>query len=98
MYWYAHKEPYVPHDIMVEKMVGSTSSSSNVYRVVDENSNPYKNMVMEVMRMNQGNAGQFPIIDEKPNADVVRFFNLLKDSDDSLWDGSTNHSKLSVVT
>jgi hypothetical protein len=79
-------------------MVGSTSNSSNVYGVVDENSNPYRNTVMEVMRMNQGHAGQFPIINEKPNADVVMFFNLLKDSDDSLWDGSTNHSKLLVVT
>jgi len=98
LYWYAHKEPYVHHDIIVERMVGSTSNSSNVYGVVDENSNPYRNTVMEVMRMNQGHAGQFPIINEKPNADVVMFFNLLKDSDDSLWDGSTNHSKLLVVT
>jgi len=35
-------------------MVRSTSSSSNVHGVVDENSNPYKNMVMDAMRMNQG--------------------------------------------
>jgi hypothetical protein len=25
------------------------------------------------------------------------FFYLLKDSDESLWDGCTNHSKLSVI-
>jgi hypothetical protein len=25
------------------------------------------------------------------------FFNLLKDSDEPLWDGCTNHGKLSVV-
>jgi len=41
--WYAHKEPYVTHDTMVEMMVRSTSSSSNVHRVIDDNSNPYKN-------------------------------------------------------
>jgi len=37
---------------MVEKMVGLTSSFSNVYVVVDDNSNPYQNMVMDTMRMN----------------------------------------------
>jgi hypothetical protein len=51
MWWYIHGEPYVPHDNMVERMIGSTSSSSNVYRVVDDNSNPYRNMVMDMMRI-----------------------------------------------
>jgi hypothetical protein len=37
---------------MVEMMVRSASSSSNVHKVVDNNSNPYKNMVMNAMRMN----------------------------------------------
>jgi len=37
--WYAHGEPHVPHDTMVERMFGSTSCSSNVYGVVNENSN-----------------------------------------------------------
>jgi len=39
---------------MIEKMVGSTFSASNVYEAVDDNNNPYRNMVMDVMRMNQG--------------------------------------------
>jgi hypothetical protein len=52
--WYAHGEPYIPHEIMIEKMVGSTFSASNVHEVVDDNNNPYRNMVMDVMRMNQG--------------------------------------------
>jgi hypothetical protein len=37
-------------------MVGSTFSSRNVHGVVDDNSNPYKNMVMDAMRMNKGYA------------------------------------------
>ena len=37
------------------------------------------------------------IIEEEPNVDAVRFFDLLKDSDELLWDGCTNHSKLSAV-
>jgi hypothetical protein len=38
--WFAHGKSYVPHETMVERMVGSTSSSSNVYKVVDVNNNP----------------------------------------------------------
>ena len=71
-----------------------TSISSNVHGVVDNNSNPYKNMVMNAMRMNQGHASQCPSVDEEPNADATKFFNLLKDSDKPLWDGCTNYSKL----
>jgi hypothetical protein len=90
--WYAHGELYVPHDTMVERMVGSTSSSSNVHRVVDDNSNPYRNIVMDTMRMNQGYVVQCPIVDKELNADATMFFDLLKDSDKPLWDDYTNHS------
>ena len=79
-------------------MVGSTSSASNVHEAANDNTNPYKNMVMDVMRMNQGNVSQCPIVEEEPNTDATRFFYLLKDSDEPLWDGCTNHSKLLVVT
>jgi len=78
-------------------MVGSTSSSSNVHEVVDDNNNPYRNMVMDAMKINQYYADQCPIVDEESNADATRFFELLKESDEPLWDGCINHSKLSVV-
>jgi len=65
---------------MVERMVGSTSSASNVHRVVDDNSNLYRNIVMDAMRINQGHAGQCLILDEEHNIDATRFFfYLLKD-------------------
>jgi len=54
-------------------------------------------MVMDAMRMNQGNVCQCPIVEEEPNTDAARFFYLLKDSDKPLWDGCTNHNKLSAV-
>jgi len=57
MCWYAHGEPFVPHEIMVERMVETTSSASNVHGVVDDNSNFYRTMIMDAMRMNQGHAG-----------------------------------------
>jgi hypothetical protein len=37
-------------------------------------------MVMDAMKMNQGNGSQCPIAEEEPNADATRFFDLLKDS------------------
>ena len=95
--WNAHEESFVPYKTMVERMVGSTSSVSNVHRVVNDNSNPYRIMIIDAMRMNQGHASQCPIVDEEPNADATRFFDLLKDFDEPLWDGCTNHNKLSTV-
>jgi hypothetical protein len=83
---------------MVERMVDSTFSSSNMHVVLVDNSNPYSNMVMEAMRMNQDYAGECSIIDEEPNAYSTRFSKLFKDSDETLWDECTNHSKLSVTT
>ena len=82
---------------MVEMMVGLTFSYSNVHGVIDDNSNSYKNIVVDAMRINQGHVGQFSIMDEEPNSKAARFFDLLKDYDEPLWDGCTNHSKLLVV-
>jgi len=95
--WYAHGELYVPNESMVERVVGSISSASNVHEVLNDNSNPYRNMVMDAMRINQGNVNECPIVEEEPNADATRFFDLLKDCNEPLWDGCTNHSKLLVV-
>jgi len=82
--WFAYGEPYVPYETIVERIVGSTSNSSNVYEVVDDNSNPYRNMIIDAMRINQGYVDQCPVIDEEPNVDATRFFDLLKDSDKPL--------------
>jgi len=54
--WYAHEELFICNESMVEKMIVLTFSASNVYGVVNDNNNPYMNMVMEAMRMNHGNA------------------------------------------
>jgi len=97
LYWYAHGEVFVSKRRMGETVVESTSSASNVHVAVNDNTNPYNNMVMDAMRMNQGNVSQCPIIEEEPNADAARFFDLLKDFDEPLWDGCINHSKLSVI-
>jgi hypothetical protein len=55
-----------------------------MHRVVDDNSNPYRSMTMNVIGMNQGYANECSIIDEEPNVDATRFFDLLKDYDKPL--------------
>jgi hypothetical protein len=95
--WYAHRELFVPNESMVERVVGSTSSASNMHEVRNDNNDPYRNMIMDAMRMSEGNVSECLIVEEEPNADAARFFYLLKDSDEPLWDGCTNHSKLSAV-
>jgi ferredoxin-thioredoxin reductase catalytic subunit len=82
--WYAYGELFVRNESMVERMVGSTFSASNVHGVVNDNNNSYMNIVMDAMRMNQGNASQCPIVQEEPNADATMFFDLLRDSDEPL--------------
>ena len=52
MCWFAHGKPCVPHKAMVERTFMSTSSSINVHEIIDDNSNPYRIMFMDVMRMN----------------------------------------------
>ena len=90
-------ELFVRNESMVEKIAESTSSASNVHKVVNDNTNSYKNMVMDAMRMNQCNVSQCPIVEEELNADAIIFFDLLKDSDEPLWNDSKNYSKLLVV-
>jgi len=49
------------------------------------------------MRMSEGNVSECPIVEEEPNTNATRFFDMLKDSNEPLWDGCKNHNKLSVV-
>ena len=58
-------------------MVGSTYSASNVHEAVNDNTNPYRNMVMDAMRMNQGNDSQCPIVEEDPASSTQRVYGEL---------------------
>jgi hypothetical protein len=78
-------------------MDGLTSSASNMYRVIDDITNPYRNIVIDAMRMNRGHTDQCPIIDEEPNASATKFFDILKDFNEPLWDGCINYDKLLTV-
>ena len=52
LYWFVHKELYIPYKTMLEMIVGSTSSSNNIHNVVYDNSNRYRSMVMYVIELN----------------------------------------------
>jgi hypothetical protein len=69
--WFIHREPYIPHETMVERISGSTFSSSNMHEVIDENSNLYRNIIIDVMGMNQSYVGQCLIVDEESNVDTA---------------------------
>jgi len=56
--WFSHREPYAPYETMVERMIELTSSSSNVHGVVDDNNNCYRIMIIDAIRINQGDAGE----------------------------------------
>ena len=73
---------------MIEMMVRSTSRSSNMHGVVEDNNNPYRNMVMDAMRMNQSYAGKYSIVDEEPNIDEPGFL--------IFWKIMTNHYGMSA--
>jgi len=79
--WFIHEKQYVPYKAMIERIVKSTSSSNNMHGVIDDNSNRYRSMIMDAMRINQSDVGEWSIIDEKQNADVARAFDFLKDFD-----------------
>jgi len=76
--WFAHGKPYVPYETMIEMMVGSTFSSSNIFGVVDDHINCYRSMIMDAMRMNRDDAGECSTVDEEQNTKGSRFYDLLK--------------------
>jgi hypothetical protein len=41
-------------------------------------------MVMDAMKINQSYVGQCSIVDEEPNVNATKFFDILKDSDGPL--------------
>jgi hypothetical protein len=47
--WFAHGESYVSYNTILERIVSSTSSSSNIHEVVNYNNNRYKSMVMDAI-------------------------------------------------
>jgi hypothetical protein len=54
--------------------------------------------VIDAMRINNDYLDKCSLIDEERNVDATRFFKLLKDFIEPLWNEFTNHSKLLVIS
>jgi hypothetical protein len=52
---------------------------------------------MDTMRIDHGYSDEDSLIKEEPSVDAIRFFGLLKYSNEPLWDRCINHNKLSVI-
>jgi hypothetical protein len=66
---------------MLKMIVGSTSSSNNIHKVVYDNSNRYRSMVIYVIELNHSYSCEGSHVDKEPNIDATRFLKFLKDSD-----------------
>jgi hypothetical protein len=58
----------------LERIVGSTFISNNIHKVINDNNNCYRNMVMYAIRINHGYLGECLYIDEESNVDTNKFF------------------------
>ncbi|RDX90767.1 hypothetical protein CR513_27340, partial [Mucuna pruriens] len=63
---------------------------------VEDNINSYVDMVMDATcyRLLQ----ELQKVEEDPNLLALKFYNLLSDGDESLWDGCKKHTKFLVIT
>jgi hypothetical protein len=59
---------------MLERIIGSTSTSNNIHEVVDDNSNLYRSMMIDVMRMSHAYSNEGSHVDEEPNIDATKLF------------------------
>ncbi|XP_042432996.1 uncharacterized protein LOC122019608 [Zingiber officinale] len=81
--WYAHGEP-----------LKKTNDCERVHN--NEEGSRYRNMVIDGMDQS---FDWITISNEQPpNSEAQKFFDLLKDADEPLWNGCKNHTKLSAVT
>jgi hypothetical protein len=74
LYWFAQGEPYVPYKTMLKIIVSSTSCSSNIYGVINDNSNRYRSMVIDATWMNHGYSSESSHVNKEPNVDETRLF------------------------
>jgi hypothetical protein len=59
---------------MLKRIIGSASSYRNIYKVINDNSNYYKSMIIDVMRINYGYSSKCLCFNEEPNIDTTKVF------------------------
>ena len=63
-----------------------------------ENRNPYVDMVIDAMDDDLSEDSEDQNLDEDPNPPASKFYTLLRDVDEPLWDGCHKHTKLSAIS
>ena len=88
--WDAHGESYAVQ----------ASSGNNDIPLMD-NVNSYRSMVMDALgpefNWHAGGFDEMSFENEQPNAEAAKFYDLLNDADEPLWEGCKKHTKLSAV-
>jgi hypothetical protein len=59
---------------MLKRIIGLASSSSNIYKVINDNSNYYKSMIIDAMRINYDYSSKCLCFNEEPNIDATKVF------------------------
>ena len=79
----------------------STNFECNIHEEVDtESSNPYRQLILDAARPDFNAVGHgFNVEDmeEVPNPNAQKFYDMLSAVDQKLWDGCTKQSKMSAV-
>ncbi|RDX90085.1 hypothetical protein CR513_28087, partial [Mucuna pruriens] len=96
LYQYGFMDDYINWIIHGEDQWGDNSSTSIVHDEKVDTRNPYVDMVIDVTG-NQLNSKDQDL-EEDPNPSALKFYTLLRDADEPLWDECHKHTKLSTVT
>ena len=84
--WNRHGEPY--------ESMHSEQSTCHLTRVVDvEPMNPYRQMILDAI----GPEFENDFLEEAPNLNAQKFYDMLNVVDEKLWDRCTTHSQMSAV-
>ena len=84
--WNRHGEPY--------ESMNSEQSTCHLTRVVDvEPTNSYRQMILDAI----GPKFENDFMEEAPNLNAQKFYDILNAVDEKLWDGCTTHSQMSAV-
>ncbi|KAF7802611.1 hypothetical protein G2W53_041722 [Senna tora] len=96
LYYNGFVEGYLNWTIHGENAWGGEGSAFNDATDDEDTRNPYVDMVVDAARGRLD--PNFECMEEDPNPSASKFYQLLEDADEPLWDGCYNHTKLSAVS
>ena len=104
-YWTCHGEQAPPINPFYDAHTANVGGSSNVHSGETSGTsnmsnydyvNRYQDMIYDVTGLGSTNFGE-PNMEETPNIDANRFYNMLNQVQEPLWSGCETHSELSAA-